>query len=187
MTKPRLLAARLVAEDEQSDEAIAAACGVTRATLHNWKQRPEFAAKVEEHRRAWDDAIKAEGIANRKNRIAAANDRWRKLQQVIAERAVDPRMADVPGGTTGLLVHQVKSVGFGENNQVIDEYVVDTGLLAELRAHEKQAAQDLGQWSERSKIDLDIDGEVERLAREFGRPVEEVRADLMALVKGESV
>lgn len=34
----------------------------------------------------------------------------------------------------------------------IEEYELDTGLLAELRAHEKQAAEELGQWLTRTDV-----------------------------------
>jgi hypothetical protein len=36
---------------------------------------------------------------------------------------------------------------------VVEEYEVDTGLLKALLDHEKQAAQELGQWSEKSKVE----------------------------------
>jgi hypothetical protein len=37
-------------------------------------------------------------------------------------------------------------LGSAQNNQTVEEYAVDTALLKELRAHEQQAAQELGQW-----------------------------------------
>lgn len=79
------------------------------------------------------------------------------MQQVIAERAEDIELQDVAGGKTGLIVHNVKGVGKGEDFQLIDLYEVDTGLLKELREHEKQAAQELGQWTE--KKDLTTNGQ----------------------------
>jgi hypothetical protein len=36
---------------------------------------------------------------------------------------------------------------------VVEEYEVDTGLLKELREHEKQAAQELGQWSDKARAE----------------------------------
>jgi hypothetical protein len=36
---------------------------------------------------------------------------------------------------------------------VVDEYAVDGVLLKELREHEKQAAQELGQWSDKAKVE----------------------------------
>src|ERR1017187_5622963 len=57
---------------------------------------------------------------------------------------------EVPGGTTGLLVKDYK----GKDADTL-VYKVDTGLLAELRNHEKQAAEELGQWSEKRKLPED--------------------------------
>jgi hypothetical protein len=54
-------------------------------------------------------------------------------------------MQKTPGGDTGLLVKTLKSIGAGENAQVVAEYAVDTALLAEIRKHEDHVAVDLGQ------------------------------------------
>jgi hypothetical protein len=35
----------------------------------------------------------------------------------------------------------------------VEEYQVDTRLLKELREHKKQAAQELGQWSEKARVE----------------------------------
>ena len=68
------------------------------------------------------------------------------MRQVIAERAACPDFAKVPGGTTGLLCRDLRC----KDTPV---YKVDTGLLAELRAHEQQAAQELSQWQTRSVVE----------------------------------
>jgi hypothetical protein len=57
-------------------------------------------------------------------------------------------MAAVPGGKSGLLVHNVKSIGSGEFAERVDLYEVDTGLLQQCLALEKQAAQEVGDWEE---------------------------------------
>ena len=62
----------------------------------------------------------------------------------MTERGGD--MAEAPGGSTGLLVRQHQGA------LAMPVYTVDTGLLSllsELRAIEKQAAEELGQWSEK--------------------------------------
>lgn len=56
----------------------------------------------------------------------------------------------VPGAATGLLVKQQKSIGSGPSATLVDEWSLDTGLLSQLSAHEKQAAQDAGQWADRT-------------------------------------
>jgi len=83
-------------------------------------------------------------ISSRNARVQTLQNRWDKMRRVIDERAASPDFADVPGGTTGLLCKDYKG-------KVADTvvYKVDTGLLAELRGHERQAAEELGQWKTR--------------------------------------
>jgi hypothetical protein len=78
-------------------------------------------------------------------------ERWNKLHQVVQERGADPAMRGVPGGKSGLMVHNVKSIGSGDNAERVDLYEVDTGLLQQCLNLEKQAAQECGQWSEDNK------------------------------------
>jgi hypothetical protein len=106
-----------------------------------WQVR--LADVAEEERQA----IVAQGIAARQNRVDAYGDRWERMRQVIAERATDRELADIPGGKTGLLVRTFKGVG----GAIAEEFAVDTGLLREMREIEKQAAQDLGQWVEKQE------------------------------------
>jgi hypothetical protein len=158
-------AAVLVAEDRLSNEAIAAKCGVVRRTLDVWKANSEFRQRVGELVEEFAEAAKRDGIARIETRVAALGDRWKRMHQVIEERAADPTMADVPGGKTGLLCREVKLVkvldlrGIEEAMEdpaprftPVEVYAVDTGTLAELRNHERQAAQELGQWTERKDI-----------------------------------
>lgn len=183
-------AALLVAQDTQSDEAIAAACGVSKVSLEMWKRRPDFAARVQEHVAAFAEAIRGRGIAERQNRVDALNDRWQRMQRVIEDRAME-HDGEAPGAGTGLLVRQEKLLGTGRHAQRIVEWAVDTGLLNELRQHEKQAAQELGQWSEKREVTGKDGGPVqfevtdarERLLAE----VAERRARLQALPPAEGV
>lgn len=140
-----------MARGDATQTAIAAQIGVRKQTLTRWLALPAFVEMIETGRAAIAAAIRADGIANKQNRIDAYNDRWRKMQTVIAERAEAPDMQSVPGGTTGLLVKTWKQVGSGPDAQLVAEYQVDTGTLAELRATEKQAGQELGQWVDKSE------------------------------------
>ena len=76
-------------------------------------------------------------ISSRNARVQMLQNRWDRMRRVIDERAASPAFADVPGGTTGLLVKDYKGK---DADQPV--YKVDTRLLAELRAHEKQAAEE---------------------------------------------
>ena len=82
-------------------------------------------------------------ISSRNARVQALQDRWDRMRRVIELRAVSSDFAKVPGGTTGLLCRDLRC----KDTPV---YKVDTGLLAELRAHEQQAAQELSQWQAKS-------------------------------------
>lgn len=171
-TKPRQTAALEVAKDEIGDREIAQRCGINVVTLERWKLLPEFQARVEQHRKDWREKIRRRGIAEKQNRVDALNDRWSRLQQVVAARAKSAKMKRVAGGKTGLLAHQVRGVGGGDNFREVDYFEVDTGLLREMREHEKQAAQELGEWVERREdltkyLDLTklSDAQLERIAR----------------------
>jgi hypothetical protein len=56
-------------------------------------------------------------------------------------------MADVPGGGSGLLVRDYKGKEADRLVTRIDPSVVS--LVAELRGHERQGAQELDQWKSR--------------------------------------
>jgi hypothetical protein len=150
-TKQREEAARLLAEDRATNEAIASKLDIGLRTLLDWKTVPEFAARVKEHVEAYRDACMAEGIADKRNRVRRLSETHRGLLQVIAERADDPDMLEVSGGTTGLLVKTVRR-SKGSNDVWFESAVIDKALLSELREIEQQAAKELGQWSE--KVDL---------------------------------
>lgn len=87
-------------------------------------------------------------LAVRDNRIKAQQERHAKLQSIMDERGLHSDYADVPGGKSGLLVKKPTMAG--------DVFSVDSTLLAEFREHEKQIAQELGQWNEGNTTNLAI-------------------------------
>lgn len=78
-------AALLVAEDEQPDAEIAAGVRVKRMTLHRWKQQPEFAERVREHRARFRLKVMSEGFADRAERVRALNTVATALLTQISE------------------------------------------------------------------------------------------------------
>lgn len=104
---------------------------------------PELTLALEKKVEERVESLARYEIARKEARVASVNDRWRKLHQIAQERGED--MRDVPGGSTGLLTRTYKSVGSGDDAQVVEEYRVETGLLREMRAHEQAAAEELGQ------------------------------------------
>jgi hypothetical protein len=120
-------------------------------------------------------------ISSRNARIQALQGRWSTLRaavaQLMTERAAD--MAEVPGGGTGLLVRQYQGGA--------PIYKVDTGLVSligQLLAHEKQAAEELGQWTEKRDVSGDATAAQITINLNLGRQrvVEEKKA---ALARGE--
>src|SRR5437899_3122781 len=86
-------------------------------------------------------------ISSRNARVQALQKRWDCLRAgvdlLLQQRGAG--MADVPGGASGLLFRDSRGVAR------IDSGLVS--LLAELRAHEQQAAQELSQWQTRSVVE----------------------------------
>ncbi len=143
-SKKREESAQLLAEDKLTDEQIAAKVGMGRATLARWKNLPEFTARVQEITAAYAERALNFGMARKERRLHALNDLFGRLWRIVEERAADPMMEKVPGGSTGLLTRKVKSVGRGENLKEVELYVFDAALLRELCAVMAQAADELG-------------------------------------------
>lgn len=144
-TKERERAAHLLSVG-RPQKVVGKAIGAGERTLRDWLAVPEFQARVEELTATYRKAVRSRGIAVVERRVDSLNDRWDRLRRIIRERAKAPEMQDVPGGKTGLLVRTQKGLGAGESFMVVEEFALDAALLKELREHEKQAAQELGQW-----------------------------------------
>lgn len=159
-----------VADDRLTDEEIATKAGVSRETLRKWKDVPEFKDRVQKHVDAFRAKILTKGIADKTRRIERLNRDWNKLQQVIdarAEHAIEfyekHEREEAPGMLTGTMVKDVKSVGKGEDFQIIEVFAVDTATLSELRNLEMQAAKELGQLTEKHEVDVRDRGIAETL------------------------
>lgn len=145
------------------------ACGYSaggaKQSSHKLARRPEVAARIAEIRGVISASLEEATIRDVAARVEALQKRWMLMWQVIAARAADPEMREAPGGSTGLLTVTYKHSGRGRpasipeapeggagqsgRGDLIREYAVDTGLLAEMRKHEEQAARELGQWVEK--------------------------------------
>lgn len=162
LQQERFVAAYIGKANGNATEAARIA-GYKQPGMHGSRlmKNDEINAAIAEYRAE----IKARGIAEKQNRIDAANDRHRRMQQVIEERAVHPWNADVPGGTTGLIVKQLKSVKHifepdpeAEDGKAVQitvetwEAAVDTALLKSMLDHEKQIAQEVGEWVEKGEL-----------------------------------
>lgn len=168
-------AAILVAEDEETNESIATQCGIAPATLTLWKRKPAFQAAVNAHRAELAANLSRFHIARKDKRVGALQDRWEKAQAVIGARAKQYKDR-APGAETGIVVPMPRVIGQGSSAQTVIEWAVDTALLAELRAMEKQAAQEVGQWTDRTQTDHTSGGKsmtdiLDHLAAIWDRPL----------------
>jgi len=147
--------AELIAQGVLTYGEIGARYGITRQSVYWWTKQPAFAAKVEEFIEEGNAAIRRRAISHSVRRVDRLNRDWTRLQKVIEARAADASMV-APGSDTGLLVRKYKSIGSGPATEIVEEYEVDTATLKELREIEKQAAQELGQWVDRTTVDTTI-------------------------------
>jgi hypothetical protein len=144
-----LRAAVLCAEDELTDTQIAETVGVSRSTLNRWRELPEFRDEIVRQ----DAAILAKAlrlpIAKKYRRLSVLNDLHEKALAVIDARQQE--YADNPqaiGGQTGLIVKDIKAVGSGRDQEIVEVWGFDRSLVSEIRGLQEQAARETGDWSE---------------------------------------
>jgi hypothetical protein len=163
-------AAQRLADGRMTDERIAQEAGVSRMTLYTWQKDPDFAARIEQHTQTLHARLVKRGAADKQKRINGQVERLQLYWDLLAARAGDGQAALKAAGTpdeaaralralfgkgelppgveTGLLTKTYKQIG----KVLQEEWAVDTGLLAEMRALEKQIAQELGEWTDKKDI-----------------------------------
>lgn len=161
-------AARLIAEDEVSDEKIADAVGVARSTLSRWRQEPAFRQRVTEHIATIREQVLSSGWARVDKRIGLLAKNINRVERIIGENENHPDVIDRPGASTGLIFREVTPGRFGD----VVTYKVATNLLAEQRAALRDLAQQAGQLTEKLDVNFDptalSDEELEAIARRKG-------------------
>jgi len=149
----------LVADDRLTNDAIAARVGIAPATLDLWKADAAFRDKVQQAVTVQREAAMSEAIAVKAERLRDYQELRRRLWSTIEANAQDHAAAvskagdafgrDVPTGAAhGLMVKKLVPGGKG----MLSDWQVDTALIAELRNLNKQAAQEMGDWTERKEL-----------------------------------
>ena len=142
-----LLAARLAYDGNLTDEQIAVRVERNRATLNRWKQSDIYkreTARLAEIARTQNANVL---LRSRDYRLEKLQNRHDKLLQVIAERAEYLELQNVPGGKTGALVLEPRTVA--GRPVVVAKF--DAALFREIRDLERQAAEECGQYGEASE------------------------------------
>ena len=125
-----------------TDRAIAKRVGVDHSNVTRWRAR--HAAELHSLTAKIERKIEGAAISKVVSRVWDAQGDYDRLGGVIDARSKDDRY-DEPGYATGVMVHQVKSVAAGDNAQLVDEYKVDTALVAERRMLRRAVAEELDQ------------------------------------------
>jgi hypothetical protein len=149
---------------------IAVEAGVSEVALWKWQKDADFTALVEQHRAELHARLVKKGAADKQARINGQVERLQLYWDLIEARAADGQATlkaagapdeaaralrslfgrgDLPPGVElGLLTKTYKQIG----KVLQEEWAVDTGLLSEMRALEKQIAQELGEWTEKRDV-----------------------------------
>lgn len=130
-----------------SDKAVAERMSTARHKLTPQAVtafRKKHARELQEARGAALEAVQEIYVETKRNRLLALNDSFERIRRLIEARAADDRYGE-PGYDTGLLVHELKAVGSGDNMRLVSVFKADTAVLAELRATLRAAAEELAQ------------------------------------------
>jgi hypothetical protein len=138
-------AAQLLAEGKLTVAEVARKAKVNPKTLWDWRQELEFATYLQEMEAQYAAVAERFSIGRVAKRVEVLDANWRDMQRLKKERGKSEKMRDVPGGKTGLLVHDVKAVGAGDHTQIVDVYRFDAALVKEIRETAREAAEELGQ------------------------------------------
>lgn len=131
-------AAKALAQGERIEQAAIEA-GKSVRTIHQWQQRPEFTALVDQYREDMHRMTLAQGIANRNVRLLMRNKRAQQLAKWLDEEMAKPfRNKDT-----------IKNV---------------SQLLRLELDNEKQAAIEANQWNQKLVVDLNGLSEEQLLA-----------------------
>jgi hypothetical protein len=158
-TRKRIEAAGLLAEDELSDEKVAATIGVSRSTIALWKLNPFFTKRVQGLVVAWERKVMSSGIANKARRVNVLNHLHGLQMEIVEKRSLAATLAaaaglpTAPGETTGLVVRQRRLLrGANREALVAEKAEFDHAISREIRATLDHAAKETGQLVERHDV-----------------------------------
>jgi hypothetical protein len=171
-------AAQELARGIHSDERIAEKVGVARKSLYLWKQKLEFAQRVEEIKAKLAHAALKEGLALESVRVNVLKDLHSKMLTIAEERGqeyLDEEKAGkkkIAGAKTGLVTKTLKGIGSGPSAFVVEEYTADVGLVKTIQGVQEQIAKELGQSIEKHAVAIKYedmsDAELASLAKRLG-------------------
>lgn len=156
VTQPRLSfrmikAARLLAEEELSQQQVAKRIGVSEYAICRWKRNyPAFANLVETYRVRLRSDVLDRGIARKEIRLKKLAGMHARIERVIAKRAEyaedDPAFINVAGADTGLITLDRVCIGGGQHGEFVDKFSVDHDLIKRHNEILEQVAKEKGEF-----------------------------------------
>lgn len=160
LTTRQQQALNLLVAGEHTFAEVAADVGVQPSTLWRWRhEKPAFRDALREALAIAEIDARQFAVAKRVKRVEALDEVHAGLLKVIAERKERYAQEAHPGASTGLLIKSYKAIASGASAYTEIEWAVDRPLIQALLEVQKQAAIELGQWSE--KADVRLAAEVE--------------------------
>jgi hypothetical protein len=146
---------RLACEEGLSNSAIGQKLGYSPATIRTWLERPEYKEAVKTYYAILEEeTFRLAGVTKAK-RVQQYQELLDALWSLKQQRGEAYSHID-SGGDTGLLVKQVKTVGTGQNAYDVAEYLYDSAVVRDILSINKQIAQEMGQWSEKSDHNINV-------------------------------
>jgi DNA-binding CsgD family transcriptional regulator len=142
LTKKQEDAARLVAEDAQTDQSIADSLGIHRDTLEKWKRRQEFAVRVQQHKEAFKDRALSEGFADKRARIAALNGSAQDIMRWLAENEYEREEVKVAANGEHVSYKMFDQARYAQFRGALDDIAKEMGdrkTVAELTGKDGEA------------------------------------------------
>lgn len=141
-----------------SQSAIAAKYGVRQQSVSEFIGRNRVA--LDQAMTEVTDYVKQVAIADKQYRLMV-KDRLESLLETVRVA----RTNGETGESTGLVTKTYKIIGTGKSAQLVEEYKVDTALVAAIDSLHRSAAEELGQLP---KADQNINVKAMLLIREVG-------------------
>lgn len=146
-------AAELLATGRIPSKEVARQIGVTPETVYRWMKDGTFAPfqqLVRDYQGRYAEQVYQRGLSRREVRVESLVNLHERMMLIVDGRAKE--MSKVPGGASGLLQHDIKSVGWGAQAEIMDIYRFDAPLVEKIMEIQKEIATELGQRVEKKEI-----------------------------------
>lgn len=136
--------AAYLADPRRNATKAAISAGYSEKTAYAQGSRLLKDAEITRAIAAWREEAKQRAITEVAYRIDRLGELEALCWDVVSARREEYADTGVVGGGTGIVVRQYKMVGGGENATMVEEHVVDTGLIKTIQALYDDVAKETG-------------------------------------------